>query len=311
MDMDAAIRVPRMRRLCRRLKSGMTKAAHAVIGSRVTRSTSGNVCNILFLSVLAVFMLIPMVYVVCNAFKPLDELYLYPPKLFVQNPTMDNLRSLLSAMNNSWVPITRHLFNTLLVTAAGTAGHVIFASMAAYVLEKHDFYGRTFFFNLVVLSLLFSSTVTAIPNFMIMSRVGLVNNYLALIIPAFGSSLGLFLMKQFMVTVPGAVLEAAKIDGAGEVCIFFRIVMPSVKSAWLTLIIFSFQSLWNSTGGILIRSEELKPLPYALNQIVSSGYARAGAAAAVSLVLMIVPILVFIITQSQILDTMSTSGIKE
>lgn len=295
----------------RRLKNGMRRSFRSLIGARVTRSVFGNIFNIVFLTILAVFMLIPMLYVVNNAFKPLDELYLYPPKIFVQNPTVDNLRSLLSAMNNSWVPITRHLFNTLLVTIAGTAGHVILASMAAYVLEKHDFYGRRLFFNMVVISLLFSSTVTSIPNFVIMSKIGLVDNYFALIIPAFGSSLGLFLMKQFMETVPNPMLEAAKIDGAGELRIFFKIVMPSVKPAWLTLIIFSFQGLWNSTGGVLIRSEELKPLPYALNQIVSGGYARAGAAAAVSLVLMIVPIIVFIVSQSQILDTMSTSGIKE
>lgn len=295
----------------KKIKNTFVRFFRHIIGERVSRSTGGNIFNIIFLSILAVIMLVPMLYVVNNAFKPLDELYLYPPKIFVQNPTLDNLRSLFGAMNNSWVPITRHLFNTLLVTLAGTAGHVILASMAAYVLEKHDFYGRNIFFNAVVISMLFSSTVTSIPNFVIMSKLGLIDSYLALIIPAFGSSLGLFLMKQFMETVPNPMLEAAKMDGAGEIVIFFKIVMPSVKPAWLTLIIFSFQSLWNSTGGVLIRSEELKPLPYALNQIVSGGYARAGAAAAVSLVLMIVPIIVFVVSQSQILDTMSTSGIKE
>ena len=194
---------------------------------------------------------------------------------------------------------------------AGTGLHVIFASMAAYVLEKHRFYGRNAFFGLVVMTLMFSPTVTSIPNFVIMSGIGFVDTYLALIIPAIGSSLGLFLMKQFMVTVHDSILEAAKIDGAGELRIFFKIVMPTVKPAWLTLIIFSSQTLWNSTGGVLIRSEELKPLPYALNQIMAGGFARAGAASAVGLILMSVPILIFIFSQSQILDTMSTSGIKE
>ena len=166
-------------------------------------------------------------------------------------------------------------------------------------------------FGLVVMTLMFSPTVTSIPNFVIMSGIGFVDTYLALIIPAIGSSLGLFLMKQFMVTVHDSILEAAKIDGAGELRIFFKIVMPTVKPAWLTLIIFSSQTLWNSTGGVLIRSEELKPLPYALNQIMAGGFARAGAASAVGLILMSVPILIFIFSQSQILDTMSTSGIKE
>lgn len=297
------MRIPVYRRITRRLRH--------ILRVRSMRSIGGDVANLLFLSLLSIVMVIPMVYVINNAFKPLEELYLSPPRIFVQNPTLDNLRDLFSVMDTSWVPISRYFFNTLLVTLVGTSGHVIFASMAAYVLEKHHFYGRKVFFGLVVTTLLFNSTVTSIPNFVIMSSIGLVDNYLALIIPAFGSPLGLFLMKQFMESVPNAMLEAAKIDGAGEMRIFFRIVMPSVKPAWLTLIIFSFQSLWNSTGGVLIRSEELKPLPYALNQIVSGGFARAGAAAAVSLVLMIVPIVVFVLSQSQILDTMATSGIKE
>lgn len=293
------------------LRIRISRRIRHIMGVRSTRTTAGDIANLVFLSLLSIIMLVPIVYVINNAFKPLDELFLSPPKIFVQNPTFDNFRSLMGAMGNSRVPITRYFFNTLFVTIAGTTGHVIFASMAAYAMEKHSFYGRKLLFNLVVLTLLFSSTVTSIPNFVIMSAVGLIDNYLALIIPAFGSTLGLFLMKQFMVTVPDVMIEAAKIDGAGEVRIFFRIVMPTVKPAWLTLIIFSFQNLWNSTGGILIRSEQLKPLPYALNQIVAGGFARAGAAAAVSLVLMIVPIIVFVLSQSQILDTMTTSGIKE
>ena len=297
---------------------GLARAGSAVyrffrklLGVRSTRSLAGDICNILFLTILAIFMAIPLVYVVCNAFKPIDELYLSPPRFFVQNPTLDNLKDLMTVMNNSWVPITRYFFNTLFITVAGTGLHVIFASMAAYVLEQRRFYGRNAFFGLVVMTLMFSPTVTSIPNFVIMSGIGFVDTYLALIIPAIGSSLGLFLMKQFMVTVHDSILEAAKIDGAGELRIFFKIVMPTVKPAWLTLIIFSSQTLWNSTGGVLIRSEELKPLPYALNQIMAGGFARAGAASAVGLILMSVPILIFIFSQSQILDTMSTSGIKE
>ena len=183
--------------------------------------------------------------------------------------------------------------------------------MAAYVLEKHDFYGRKAFFNLVTLTLMFSSAVTAIPNYIIMSSLRLVNTMGALIIPAIGSSLGVFLMKQFMGGVHDSMLEAARIDGANEWKIFFSIVMPSVKPAWLTLIIFSVQALWNTNGGVFIRSEELKPVAYALSQIAAGGVRRAGAAAAVSVVMMSVPIILFIITQSSILDTMSASGIKE
>jgi ABC-type glycerol-3-phosphate transport system permease component len=317
--MDAKIKKPNpvftilstIRRAFGSVTGAVVRFFRKLLGVRMTRSLAGDLLNILFLSILAVFMAIPLIYVVNNAFKPIDELFLSPPRFFVQNPTTDNLKDLMAIMSNSWVPITRYFFNTLLITVAGTTGHVIFASMAAYVLEKHNFYGQKAFFNLVVMTLMFSPTVTAIPNFVIMSNLKLVDTYWALIIPAIGSSLGLFLMKQFMVTVHDAILEAAKIDGAGEIHIFFRIVMPTVKPAWLTLIIFSSQHLWNSTGGVLIRSEQLKPLPYALNQIMAGGFARAGAASAVGLILMSVPILIFVFSQSQILDTMSTSGIKE
>lgn len=278
---------------------------------RTTRSLGGDIANLVLLSLFAVIMIIPMVFVVSNSLKPLSELYLYPPRILVENPTFDNFLDLGNLMSNSWVPMSRYFFNTIWVTLAGTVLQVIFASMAAYVLEKHNFYGKNAFFSLVTLTLMFSPTVTTIPNFIILSDLGLVNTYWALIIPTIGSSMGVFLMKQFMGNVHDAILEAARIDGASELRIFFRIVMPSVKPAWLTLIIFTVQSLWNSTGGVVIRDEELKPLSYALNQVAAGGIARAGASAAVSVVMMIVPIVTFVVTQSSILDTMATSGIKE
>jgi len=278
---------------------------------RSTRSASGNVANLILLGLLSAVMLVPMLYVINSAFKPIDELFIFPPRIFVQNPTLDNIRDLAAIMSNSWIPVSRYLFNTLLITVLGTVLHVLFASMAAYVLEKHLFPGAKVFFSLVITTLMFSAAVTSIPNFIIMSQIGLVNTQAAVIIPAIGAPLGLFLMKQFMSTVPDTVIEAAKIDGASELSVFFRIIMPTVKPAWLTLIIFSAQTLWNATGDIYIRSESLKPLSYAMQQIMTGGVARAGAGSAVGLLLMIVPITVFIISQNSIVDTMATSGIKE
>lgn len=159
---------------------------------------------------------------------------------------------------------------------------------------------------------MFSAAVTGIPTFMIMSAMGLMNTYWAIILPAFSGTLGLYLMKQFMESmVKDVIIEAAKIDGAGEMRIFWTIVMPMVKPAWLTLIVFSFQGLWNATGGIYIQSEELKSLNYAVGQIVSSGLARAGVAAASIVFMMVLPIAVFVFSQSNIVETMSSSGIKE
>lgn len=278
---------------------------------RPTKSRVGNILSIVMLAILGTFMALPIVYIVSTAFKPMDELFMFPPRFFVHNPTLNNFRSLSSVLGDSLVPISRYAFNTVFITAAATAGQLIVVSLAAYILEKRNFPGKNLLFSLVVVSLMFSTQVTAIPNYIIMSKIGWVDTYASLIIPAIASPLGLFLMKQFMTGIPDALLEAARIDGASELGIFRRIALPLVRPALLTLIIFAFQSMWGMTGGNYIFTEELKPLNYALNQIVNNGIARTGAAAAVSMLMLIPPFAVFIISQSSILETMASSGIKE
>jgi ABC-type glycerol-3-phosphate transport system permease component len=158
---------------------------------------------------------------------------------------------------------------------------------------------------------MFSAYVRAIPNYLVMAKLGWVDTYLAVIIPAFAMPMGFFLLKQFIDTIPDTLLEAAKIDGAKEFGIFVWIIMPMIKPAWLTVMIFSVQSLWNERASTFIYSEELKTLPYALSQIVTTGIARSGVGAAVGLFIMIVPIVMFIFAQSNVLQTMASSGIKE
>ncbi|HEY8363026.1 MAG TPA: carbohydrate ABC transporter permease [Tissierellaceae bacterium] len=275
------------------------------------RSIEGDICNIIILIIFGAFMVLPLVYAVSNAFKPMDELFIFPPRFFVRNPTLKNFKDLFVLMSQSWVPFSRYIFNTVFITVVGTVGHVLIASLAAFALAKHRFPGQRIFFKMVVLSLMFSGHVTAIPNYLTMSKLGWIDTYWSIIIPAFASSLGLFLMKQFMEQIPNSILESARIDGASEFRIFWNIVMPAVKPAWLTLVILSVQSLWNTQGGNFIYSEELKTLPYALQQILAAGIARAGVGAAVGVIMMIVPITTFIITQSNVIETMTTSGIKE
>ncbi len=278
----------------------------------LARSVGGDIVNFLLLCVIAAFMALPLLYVVSNAFKPLDEIFVYPPRLYVIHPTVSNFSDLASLMSQSWIPFSRYIFNSVFVTVVSTFVQILFVSMAAYVLEKREFPGRKVFFKVVVTSLMFSGSVTAVPNYIIMNGLGMVNTYWALILPAIASSMGLFLMKQFVATsVPTAILEAARVDGAHELTIFWRIVMPLVKPAWLTLIIFAFQSIWATNGNGYIYTETLKPLHYALSQVVSGGVARTGSAAAVSLIMLLPPLAVFIITQSNILNTMASSGIKE
>ena len=282
-----------------------------IFKSKTGRSFWGDLLNFLFLAILGIIMLIPVVFSVSNAFKPLDELFVFPPRFFVRHPTFDNFRILPSLFSDSLVPLSRYILNTLFITVAGTAGSIVIASMAAYVLEKKKFRMREGIFKLVVNTLMFTPAVTAIPSFLIMSKLGFINSYAAILIPTVGSSLNVFLMKQFMVGVPNTILEAALIDGSGEQRIFWSIVMPSVKPAWMTLIIFCIQNLWGATGGNYIYNEELKTLPYALSQVMSAGLVRAGASAAITTLMMIVPMCVFVITQSNIMETMMSSGIKE
>jgi len=278
---------------------------------RVNRSFMGSFWLFVFLAFVGAFMALPLVYAINAAFKPLDEIFLFPPTLFVRNPTMTNFVDLMTLLGNSWVPFSRYIFNTVFITGMGVVGHVLFASAAAFPLAKHHFPGKTILFTTVVLALMFTPQVTAIPNYMIMSWIGFVDTYWAVIIPAFAFPLGLYLMKQFMEQIPDALLEAAKIDGASDYRIFWQIIMPNVKPAWLTLIILLFQLLWGTDGNGFIYSEQLKTLHFASNQIIQGGIARAGVGAAVALILMSVPITLFVFSQSRIIETMATSGMKD
>jgi ABC-type glycerol-3-phosphate transport system permease component len=241
----------------------------------------------------------------------MNEIFLFPPNVFVRRPTMNNFQDLFILMGQSWVTFSRYIFNTVFITAAGTAGLILFAAMGAFVVSKYKFPGSRIFFQGVIITLMFSAYVRAIPNYLVMAKLGWVDTYLAVIIPAFAMPMGFFLLRQFIDTIPDTLLEAAKIDGAKEFGIFAWIVMPNIKPAWLTVMIFSVQALWNERASIFIYSEELKTLPYALQQIITVGVARAGVGAAVGLFIMIVPILMFVFAQSNVLQTMASSGIKE
>lgn len=278
----------------------------------LNRSVGGDIGINALLIIMGAFMFIPMYYVVIQSLKPLDELWMFPPHFYVQSPTLKNYTDLFRLMSTSWVPFSRYIFNTVFISVAGTAGNLIFSSLAAYAIAKIKFPGRNWMFQMIVLSLMFHSTVTGIANFLTMSTLHWVDSYLAIIVPAWCTSLGLYLMKNFMETaVSDAVLESARLDGATEFYTFLKIAMPMVKPAWLTLIIYSFQGLWNSGGSIYIYSEQLKTFNYAISQIVSGGIARAGAGAASQVIMMAVPIIVFVISQSNIIETMGSSGMKD
>lgn len=283
-----------------------------IFKKRLSRSVGGDITLILFLLAFTSLMLLPFVYAVSMALKPANELWVFPPTFLPRQATIKNFKDLFNLMTDTWVPIGRYIFNSFFITILGTLGHIFLASMAAYPLSKYRFPGSKVIFVMIRSSLMFSGAVLSIPNYLVMNYFNLIDNYMAYILPAFSSTLGLFLMKQFMdQMIPMPLLESADIDGASEWMKFTNIVMPMVKPAWLTLMVFSVRDIWSTGASPYIYSEELKTLPYALSQIAAGGIARAGVGAAISIILLIFPLLVFIFSQANIMETMATSGIKE
>lgn len=277
----------------------------------LNRSAAGNVLVFLMLAVLGAFMALPVVYSIVQAFKPMEEIFIFPPRFTVKNPTVKNFKLIGQLADSLWVPFSRYFFNSVFVSLVGTLGNVLISSMAAYPLAKHDFPGKKTLFRLVTVSLLFTGGVIELPRYIVMAKLHIVNTYWALILPTIASSMGLFLMKQFMEQLNESLLEAARMDGMTEFQIFIKIVMPLVKPAWLTQIIFAFQGVWSMTGGNYIYKENLKLFPTALAQIQSGGISRAGVAAAAALIMLIPPVIMFLVTQSSIMETMAHAGIKE
>ncbi|MDR0553331.1 MAG: carbohydrate ABC transporter permease [Treponema sp.] len=293
-----------------KLLSGIHRRWTAFKLKRRNRSLAVDISLMVFLAFFGFFSAAPLILTISSAFKPMSEIFLFPPRFWVQNPTLNNFFDLGTVLTDSKIILGRYIFNTAFITSLGMLGTVLLGSMAAFPLAKYVFPGSGFMSHTIVYSLMFNGAVTAIPSYLIMSKLGLVDTYLAVILPVIAGTLGLYLMQSFMTQIPTELIEAAKIDGKGEFNIFFTIIMPLSRPAWITLIILSFNSLWGNTGGTFIYTESLKPLSFMLSQIIGGGIARTGVAAAVGLVMLTLPITVFIISQSNVIETMATSGLK-
>lgn len=278
---------------------------------RPNRSIGGNIAVGLILALVGAFMFIPMWYSIVNAFKPPEEIFLFPPKLYVVNPTLINFGNLSLQLSNLWVPFGRYIFNSVFVSVVSTVISVIFGAMAAYAFAKHDFVGKRFFWSLIMVTLLFTGGVADLPTYIVKSLLNLVDTMWVFILPAVAVPLYMFLLKQFMGQIPDVLLEAARIDGAGEMRIFFSLIIPNIKSAWMTVAVLMFQSTWSMQSNGLVFKEELKLLPTVLTQLGTSGISMQGVAAASSMLMLIPPVLAFIFTQSRMMQTMAHSGIKD
>lgn len=308
--MEATTKAAASRRLRDRLprfRGGVRETRRA----RGNRKRYGDVIVFLFLTMIGLFSALPLVMAVGMFLKPLNELFYYPPTILPSHPTLDNFVMLFSLMKTTWVPFARYAFNTLFITLAATIGHILLASLAAYPLAKVDFIGRKTINAMVMFSLMFVASINDIANYLTISWLGWLDTYLAAIIPSMGASLGLFIMINYMRTIPDSLIEASRIDGCSEFGTYRRIIMPMAKPAYLTVLILMFQQLWNQNNADYVYNENLKTLPYALTQITTGGLIRTGAAQAVGVLMLIVPAAVFIVNQTKIIDTMATSGIKE
>ena len=279
---------------------------HSVV---LNRSAGGDLGITILLVLLGAFMFLPLWYQIVNSLKPLGEINMTPPRFYVMKPTLKNFADLFTNINSTWVPISRYIFNTVLISVGATVGCLVLGSMSAYSISKIRFPGHKIIMNIIVYSLMISSTVQSLTNFIVYVALGWLNTYTISIGPVWASTLGLYLMKQFIDSnVSDEMIEAARIDGASEVYIFSRIVMPLVKPAWLTLIITTFQSVWNSGASPYVWSEQLKTFNSAITAISA---VSQGAASAATVLTMSVPIIIFVVSQAQIVETMGTSGMKD
>lgn len=262
--------------------------------------------------VLVCFTSLPLVYLVVTAFKPLDELFVYPPQFFVKKPTLNNFYDLFTTMDSTVVPFTRYIFNSLLTTMATVFGAVAVCSMGAYAVEKVRLPGGKLIFNIVVSALMFSPPAAQIPIFIAVSRLGMIDTYWALIIPNLAVPMYFFLFKQFIGDIPQALIESAIIDGAGVFGRYVHVVLPLLKPAIATVSVFAFINNWNNAGGsmVYITSQAMKTLPYAISSISDGSIARAGAGAAAVLLVTLPTIVYYLIQQKKVINTMAYAGIK-
>ena len=281
------------------------------MATRFTRSTFGNICCFVLITAAGLFSMLPLIYAVVTSFKPIDELLIFPPTFFVRRPTTENYVALPTLLSSLSVPLSRYVFNSLFITVFTSILNIVFSAMAAFSLSKGTYKGRGIIFMIIQFALMFNAYTLAVPQYLIVSGMKIIDTYLVYILPQLAATLGVFLMKQYIEGyVPDALLEAASIDGAGYYRIFWQIVMPVIRPAWLTVTLFSFRDVWAAVPNGTIFSERLKTLPQIVTQITAGGIARTGSAMAVTVIMMIPPIIVYLVSQSNVVEAMSSAGIK-
>lgn len=267
-----------------------------------------------YLIPVALFMVLPIVYIFCHAFKPMDELFAFPPQFLVHRPTLDNFKNLFATAKISGIPASRYVFNSVIVTTAVVLLSVIISTMAGFALSKLKFKGKKFLFEMNNIALMFVPVAVTIPLYLTIDVLGITNTYMAHILPLLAMPVGLFLVKQFIDQIPDSLLEAAYIDGAGDWLIYRKIIVPLITPAIATTAILAFQSVWNNlqTSQLYVTSDSLKTLTFYMNTLAAANntVAGQGMSAAAALMMFIPNLILFIILQSSVMNTMAHSGLK-
>ena len=310
-EKERKIQEKKLKKLRRRKVNVDTVHVKKSKGKKINGSLGGDIAIFMLLGLLGLFMIFPLYYSIIQSFKPISELFVFPPKLYVLSPTTENFSNLFKVAGNLWVPFSRYVFNSVFITVVISVFHVIVVCCCAYCLSKCRFPGYAVLNHIIVTSLLFTSTATWIMQFVVMAKLGMINRYSALILPSIATPMGLYLMRQSMSTINDSIIDAAKVDGAGVFRTCWQVVIPNQKPAIATLIIFVFQGAWNVQGGALVYEEDLKTLPTIMSQIAASGIARQGIIYASAVVLMIPPLVIFLVAQSNVMETMANSGMKD
>lgn len=270
---------------------------------------------IVLLLLFSLFMLLPLIYIFNHAFKPYQELFIYPPTIFARSPSIQNFIELFNTTSDSIVPVSRYLFNSLFVAALSVITVTGVSALCAYPLSKYPFPGQKLVFGTILLTLLFAPETVAIPRYLVVSWLGIMNTYWGHILPMVAVPVGVFLMKQFIDQIPDELLESARMDGAKEIAVFLRIVVPVIMPAVATIGIISFQNAWGNaeTSSLFMQDEQMKTFPFFISTLTSNmanSVARQGAAAAAALFMFIPNMIIFLMFQSKVIATMAHSGIK-
>ena len=278
------------------------------------RFERGQIKILVILLPLALFMALPIVFIINHAFKPMEELFAFPPTFFVRNPTLDNFTKLIKFSRNAGIPLTRYLFNSLIVTVLTVGLSLLLTTCAAFAFSKIRFRGRSLMLQINQIAIMFVATAVLIPRYMVISRLGMIDTVLAHVLPLVAMPVALFLVKQFVDQVPDSLIEAAHLDGASDLQVYRHIILPVIRPAVATAMVLVFQQVWTNleTSNYFTNDESMKTLTFYMNTLVnaSNGVAGQGVAAAASLIMFIPNLILFIICQNAVMNTMATSGIK-